>query len=290
MVATLRSRQIREDGHMREGAVRSVLMRSQPGAADDPPADASREATSAEPIAPSRSGFDYESIPPGYYDHVFHRSRGAQSKWHHLKFERVTREIASYRRVLDIGCGPGTFVGSLDANHDTLGVDVSGQQVAYANLRYGSPQRAFHHGTVAELPDSVGEFDAVTAIELIEHLSPADVKDTLEAAVALLRPGGRLVVTTPNFGGVWPLVEWSLNRFGDVDYELQHTNKFTRSSLAVLITMLGLRHATVGTYLGAAPFAASLGWRFADCVADVEGRYFAPRMGLLLIGTGIKPA
>lgn len=275
---------------MREGAVRSALMRSQPGPAADRPADGAREAAPSASTAPSRSGFDYESIPPGYYDHVFHRSRGVQSKWHHLKFERVTREIASYPRILDIGCGPGTFVGSLDENHTTLGVDVSGQQVAYANLRYGSPERAFHHGTVGELPESVGEFDAVTAIELIEHLSPEDVKETLEAAVAKLRPGGKLVVTTPNFGGVWPLVERGLNVFGDVDYELQHTNKFTRSSLAVLITMLGLREATVGTYLGAAPFVASLGWRLADCAAEIERQFAEPRMGLLLVGTGIKPA
>jgi 2-polyprenyl-3-methyl-5-hydroxy-6-metoxy-1,4-benzoquinol methylase len=275
---------------MREGAVRSALMRSQPGPTADRPPDGPREAAWSASAAPSRSGFDYESIPPGYYDHVFHRSRGAQSKWHHLKFERVTREIASYSRVLDIGCGPGTFVGSLDENHTTLGVDVSGQQVAYANLRYGSPERAFHHGTVGELPESVGEFDAVTAIELIEHLSPEDVKDTLEAAVRRLRPGGKLVVTTPNFGGIWPVVEKALNTFGDVDYELQHTNKFTRSSLAVLITMLGLREATVGAYIGAAPFVASLGWRVADCVAEVERQFSEPRMGLLLVGTGIKPA
>jgi hypothetical protein len=29
-------------------------------------------------------GFDYDSIPAGYYDLVFRRRRGMQSKWHHL--------------------------------------------------------------------------------------------------------------------------------------------------------------------------------------------------------------
>jgi 2-polyprenyl-3-methyl-5-hydroxy-6-metoxy-1,4-benzoquinol methylase len=275
---------------MREGALRSAFIGAQPSSAREQATDPSRLGEALSGDEQRGAGFDYESIPPGYYDHVFHRSRGAQSKWHHLKFERVAREIAGRGRILDVGCGPGTFLGSLDDAQTSVGVDVSGQQIAYANLRYGSGDRSFHQCTIGELPESIGSFDAVTVVELIEHLSPEDVKETLEAAVERLRPGGKLVVTTPNFGGAWPLIEAAVNRFGDVTYELQHTNKFTRSSLAVLITMLGLQAPKVGTYLGAAPFFAALGWRIADCIAEVERQFFEPRVGLLLIGTGIKPA
>jgi 2-polyprenyl-3-methyl-5-hydroxy-6-metoxy-1,4-benzoquinol methylase len=275
---------------MREGALRTAFTGAQPSSAREQIPDPSRLGEVAGGDDQRGAGFDYESIPPGYYDHVFHRSRGAQSKWHHLKFDRVVREISGRGRILDVGCGPGTFLGSLDDAHESVGVDVSAQQIAYANLRYGSGGRSFHQCTVGELPESICSFDAVTVVELIEHLSPEDVKETLEAAVTRLRPGGKLVVTTPNFGGAWPIIEAAVNRFGDVTYELQHTNKFTRSSLAVLITMLGLQAPTVGTYLGAAPFFAALGWRIAECVAELERQYFEPRVGLLLIGTGIKPA
>src|SRR5438034_9611194 len=76
--------------------------------------------------------FDYESIPAGYYDEVFRRGQGAQSKWHHLKFQRVAREIEGYRRVLDVGCGPGTLAGNFGAGHDWIGTDLSARQIAYA--------------------------------------------------------------------------------------------------------------------------------------------------------------
>jgi 2-polyprenyl-3-methyl-5-hydroxy-6-metoxy-1,4-benzoquinol methylase len=233
-------------------------------------------------------GFDYESIPPGYYDHVYFRARGPQSKWHHLKFARVAHELQGYPRVLDIGCGPGTFIGSLPDHHECLGIDISEQQIAYAHQRYASPSRSFRACRVTDLPDDIGDFDAVTAVELIEHLSPEEVKETLEAAVARLRPGGKLVLTTPNFGGAWPVVEAMLNRFGDVEYQLQHTNKFTRSSLAVVMPMLGLRDTSVETYLGMAPFSATFGWSLADRLANWERRHIERRVGLLLLGAGIK--
>jgi len=40
------------------------------------------------------SPFDYDSIPVGYYDLVFQRRCGVQSKWHHLKFQHVSREFS----------------------------------------------------------------------------------------------------------------------------------------------------------------------------------------------------
>jgi 2-polyprenyl-3-methyl-5-hydroxy-6-metoxy-1,4-benzoquinol methylase len=232
--------------------------------------------------------FDYETIPPGYYDTVFHRAHGAQSKWHHLKFARVTQEIAGRSRHLDIGCGPGTFIGQLPADATAVGIDLSARQIEYARARYGSESRAFYNCTMDRLPAHLDGFDAITAVELIEHLSPEEVKVALESAVERLVPGGKLVLTTPNFGGVWPLVEALLNRAATVTYEMQHTNKFTRSSLAVLLTMLGLREVRVATYLGVAPFIASFGWNTADQVSKWEQRFLEPRSGLLLIGTGTK--
>ena len=41
----------------------------------------------------AKGGFDYDALPAGYYDQVFHRRRGVQSKWHHLKFAQLRREI-----------------------------------------------------------------------------------------------------------------------------------------------------------------------------------------------------
>lgn len=67
----------------------------------------------------------YDAIPTGYYDAVFHRRRGIQSKWHHLKFDRLRRAMAGLTDHLDIGCGAGTLVGTLGSGHRSVGVDIA---------------------------------------------------------------------------------------------------------------------------------------------------------------------
>jgi 2-polyprenyl-3-methyl-5-hydroxy-6-metoxy-1,4-benzoquinol methylase len=233
--------------------------------------------------------FDYESIPVGYYDEVFRRQRGTQSKWHHLKFRRVARELEGRRHVLDVGCGPGTMIGSLKGKHESVGTDLSTRQIEYARTTYGSTKARFYASTPAQLPPEEGPFDAVTLVELIEHLDPVVVEATIDEALERLRPGGKLILTTPNFRSAWPIIEAVINRVSDVTYDFQHINKFHRARLADLLRTHGLTDVRVEPYLFLAPFAASLGWRFADRVARVEHGSIERQLGMLLLGTGIKP-
>jgi hypothetical protein len=63
-----------------------------------------------------------------------------------------------------------------------------------------------------------------------------------------MRPGGKLVLTTPNFTSAWPLIERLVNRFGDVEYKFQHINKYSHARLHGLLDSLGLRDTEVSTY------------------------------------------
>jgi 2-polyprenyl-3-methyl-5-hydroxy-6-metoxy-1,4-benzoquinol methylase len=236
----------------------------------------------------SSEPFDYTTIPVGHYDRVYRRGRGVQSKWHHLKFERVAAQLDGYRRVLDIGCGPGTLLGTLGDEHESVGVDITAGQIDYANEVYAGPHRSFYACALEDLPE-LEPFDAITAIELIEHLPTEMALDTMRDAIRRLRPGGKLVLTTPDYGSAWPLVEKAVDRLGDVEYYVQHINKFTPSRLEQLLGELGLTQVDVTKYLFAAPFAALFGWRFADLVSRFEEKHLAKRFGLIMLGTAYKP-
>jgi SAM-dependent methyltransferase len=246
------------------------------------------EVERAAPVRPEPpEPFDYTTIPAGHYDRVYRRGRGIQSKWHHLKFRRVAEQVAGRRRVLDVGCGPGTLLAALGDEHESVGVDITEPQIEYANRVYASPNRSFYACALEDLPE-LAPFDAVTAIELIEHLPIEMAERTLRDAVRRLRPGGKLVLTTPDYGSAWPLVERLVDRLGDVEYYVQHINKLTPSRLGSLLGDLGLQNVHVSKYLFASPFAALFGWRFADLVSRVEAGRLENRFGLIMLGTAVK--
>jgi 2-polyprenyl-3-methyl-5-hydroxy-6-metoxy-1,4-benzoquinol methylase len=233
--------------------------------------------------------FDYETIPGGYYDAVYQRRRGIQSKWHHLKFRRVVEEMEGRQRHLDVGCGPGTLIGLLGDCFISTGIDISTAEIDYARRVYESGSKRFFAVSARALPDDCRDYDVATVVEVIEHLAPAELDEVLRATLERLRPGGKLVVTTPNFRSAWPLVQMLVDRFGQLDYACQHIHRFTPRRLRQLLRDLGLKDVRVRPYLALAPFSAPLGWRLADKLDRLERGPLERVAGLLILGTGIKP-
>lgn len=245
--------------------------------------------TAERRAGPGEPGFDYDRLPPGYYDHVYRAGAGVQSKWHHMKFQRFAEALEGFHRHLDIGCGPGTFIGSLaQGAHSSLGIDIAGPQIAYAEAHYGGPGRSFRTLPAGPLPFEPASFDAVTLIELIEHLPRPTNLELLRDALRVLRPGGRIFVSTPNYHSAWPMIERLVSRVGGVDYGDQHITRYHRASLRELMKDAGAADVTVEGYMLTAPFAAALSWRFADALARLEPRVLTDRLGLLLFATGTK--
>jgi 2-polyprenyl-3-methyl-5-hydroxy-6-metoxy-1,4-benzoquinol methylase len=129
--------------------------------------------------------------------------------------------------VLDIGCGSDQLVHCLlDDGYDAAGIDVSPQQVA---LAHAAGVQQVRRGDYRELLcGRPGEFAAVTAIDLPEHLTKPEVLATLDAVAHALRPGGRFVARVTNavspFGGHI--------RYGDFTHETWSTARSVRQLAA----------------------------------------------------------
>ncbi len=87
--------------------------------------------------------FDYSSIRLGHYDRVYKRNKGIQSKWTHLKFSHIRNELKGCRQHVDVGCGPGTFIGTLPNDISSVGLDVELLQINYAQSQYGTENHQF---------------------------------------------------------------------------------------------------------------------------------------------------
>jgi len=230
--------------------------------------------------------YDYENrIPAGFYDKVYQRKIGVRYCWHDLKFQAVAAHLGSPRRLLDIGCGPGTFVGNYLPGIEALGIDVSVSQVDYATRTYGSAQHRFSARSLASLAEAGERFDAVTVIELIEHLTPEAAIRLLSEARAVLAPQGVLVVTTPNYRSLWPIIEIGVNAMSPVNYIEQHINKYQRGLLAAHLSAGGYRDVSVKTALGLAPFTAAFGLGTAKVVHAIEAGVKHLGAGNLLLAT-----
>ncbi len=114
-------------------------------------------------------------------------------------FEIVTAENLASKRVLDVGAGRGYLAALLSDHVRSLGGDPA--EVLRACDMY--PEYFMCEGVscarlafVNELPYDEGTFDVVYSVEVIEHLS--NPHGLIREMYRVVRPGGMIVVTTPN--------------------------------------------------------------------------------------------
>ena len=102
------------------------------------------------------------------------------------------------QRVLDVGCAQGTLALILgERGRSVMAVDIRQPFLDYARTRYERGDVEFRAANIFDRPD-LGRFDLVFGNQIIEHLVyPVAFLQTL---ASYARPGGTLVVTTPNHG------------------------------------------------------------------------------------------
>lgn len=101
-------------------------------------------------------------------------------------------------RLLDVGCGTGKNLEMLRTMARAEGVDVSDDALAFCKQRGLTDVQK---GEIEGLPYRDGEFDLVTAFDVVEHLDD-DVAGLREMR-RVLKPGGRGVFFVPAFQFLW---------------------------------------------------------------------------------------
>lgn len=121
------------------------------------------------------------------------------AEYEHVPRYQFARRFARGAKVLDFGCGTGYGSRFLaDAADDVLGLDIDADALQWATFWHDSDRLRFerHADLGATLPSGV--FDLVTCFEMIEHVDHAMQKDTVASLARVVKPDGKLLISTPN--------------------------------------------------------------------------------------------
>ena len=124
-------------------------------------------------------------------------------RWSHGSRFEVARALVAPRaggRLIDYGCGDGTFVAMVHAQFtETVGLDVDPKQIDEANARLGALAGVRFALTQAPFPgpQPPARFDVVTCMEVLEHCLEDERRRVIGVLADLVAPGGLVVVSVP---------------------------------------------------------------------------------------------
>lgn len=230
---------------------------------------------------------------PGSYQHIaLTQGPPIQRFWHKTKLMLLDWmfEVHAPERVLDVGCGSGVFADALaQRGAEVVAVDANADAINYAQTTFARQGLSFSLGLLDELQLPDASFDKVTCLEIVEHVYLHQVNTLLRSLHKLLKPGGQALITTPNYRGLWPAIEWATDRFSKVakmDGE-QHVTHFSRELLETCLQNAGFSVERMRTFSTFAPFVAAASERAAVRLERIERKVDLP-FGNLLVAVARK--
>jgi ubiquinone/menaquinone biosynthesis C-methylase UbiE len=180
--------------------------------------------------------WDFYNNYQAFEDHWFSKAFGSAI----IKF--VSKYVPIRGKVLDYGIGKGHLAPHLLSQSDLelRAIDFSKETVDNINKQFGGMPNFKGCFLVQGFPSpfSENEFDVVMLIEAIEHLTDDYLLPTLKEAYRILKPGGSLVITTPNNEDLRTRNVMCPD-CGCVFHRVQHVRSFTASSLDGLVAGFG---------------------------------------------------
>lgn len=244
--------------------------------------------------------FDYHSVAGDYQYRALHSGHPMQRFWHRGKLVMIDQLIRPHlragSRLLEIGCGAGNLLLQATVSGSyPVALDLSMQALTFVRSRMEEAQTgpdapggfACTRAIGESLPFKDNIFDCVLLSEVIEHLEAPRI--SIREAARVLCPGGRLLITTPNYRSFWPLMEWAVDRLNMAPKMAgeQHISRFHPSSLKEMLVGSGLNIEYAGSIYNLSPFLSLVSFERANRQLQRELNGRSP-FGMILVAVAVK--
>ena len=245
--------------------------------------------------------FDYHSVAGDYQYRALHSGHPMQRFWHRGKLVMIDQLIRPHlragSRLLEIGCGAGNLLlqATVPGSYP-VALDLSMQALNFVRSRLEEAESSSDAPSEFTCTQAIGEslpfadhtFDCILLSEVIEHLEEPQI--SIREVVRVLCPGGRLLITTPNYRSFWPIMEWAVDRLNMAPKMAgeQHISRFHPSSLKKTLSESGLQVEYAGSIYNLSPFLSLVSPERANrqLERELNGR---SSFGMILVAVAVKP-
>lgn len=157
------------------------------------------------------------------------------------RYEKILNDLERYRKtnsIIDVGCGAGYFLKCATSR----GWQADGSEISDGAVKLSEEKgQSVIKGDITVLNIEKGKYDVATLFEFIEHA--ADPCATVRKMSYILRPGGAIYITTPNYDSLTRKILRA--RWGT--FHKEHLFYFTTKSLVSLLGRYGFKVVKIKT-------------------------------------------
>jgi 2-polyprenyl-3-methyl-5-hydroxy-6-metoxy-1,4-benzoquinol methylase len=187
------------------------------------------------------------------------------------KYEEFIGNDISDKKILDLGCGLGWFCKYLKSKL-CFELDV----IPFSLSRAGR----YACGNALELPFLKASFDIITCFDVIEHLEEKDALFMLEEMKRVMRPDGRIYISTPNKYNIFNFIQDQAKENAlirklmgrpllNADFE-QHIRTYSLKELQTLLEANGIKKIKI--------HRLKIGFSILLIPLFYHGRFFSPKL------------
>ncbi len=184
--------------------------------------------------------------------------------WSERKHLPLLKRLNKSASILEVGCGDGKLLHMLKKNgyNNIEGIDISEEQIMLAKSEGLNVKTA---DIFTFLSDKISSYDAIIAIDVVEHFYKQEVLRLFRLFQKALKPGGILLLQTPNGEGLFP---------GQVIYgDLTHLCIFTPNSMRQILQLNGFAniffHETTSTGDNVLGKVRLFSWSFIKGIVNI---------------------